>query len=283
MKRAIASLILASLLMTTLPLNVAADESEDIPTNVAATGVHDSLVAALTHAGLVETLQGDGPFTVFAPTDAAFAAAGIDLAEYDTPEENATLVDILTYHVYSGAVASSNVTDGLEVTMVNGDAAVFAVDSTGTVTIEGATVTTAMFRPVMESFTSSMQSFCRHSIQYCLTFRQSHNPQVFTIHSSRHSLRPASLKLYKEMDHSPCSLQQMQRLPKQVSIWTLSSPMKKLQFWLTFYSTTFTLVQLHQLMSPTDSPLQWPTEIMQVSPLPPMQSPLKEQQSQQRT
>ena len=143
MKRAIASLILASLLMTTLPLNVAADESEDIPTNVAATGVHDSLVAALTHAGLVETLQGDGPFTVFAPTDAAFAAAGIDLAEYDTPEENATLVDILTYHVYSGAVASSNVTDGLEVTMVNGDAAVFAVDSTGTVTIEGATVTTA--------------------------------------------------------------------------------------------------------------------------------------------
>ena len=143
MKRAIASLILASLLMTTLPLNVAADESEDIPTNVAATGVHDSLVAALTHAGLVETLQGDGPFTVFAPTDAAFAAAGIDLAEFDTPEENATLVDILTYHVYSGAVASSDVTDGLEVTMVNGDAAVFAVDSTGTVTIEGATVTTA--------------------------------------------------------------------------------------------------------------------------------------------
>jgi len=143
MKRAIASLILASLLMTTLPLNVAADETEDIPTNAAATGIHDSLVAALTHAGLVETLQGNGPFTVFAPTDAAFAAAGIDLAEFDTPEENATLVEILTYHVYSGAVASSDVTDGMEVTMLNGGAAVFAVDSAGTVMIEGATVTTA--------------------------------------------------------------------------------------------------------------------------------------------
>jgi len=47
MKRALASLILASLLMTTLPLNVAADATEDIPTNAAATGVHDSLVAAV--------------------------------------------------------------------------------------------------------------------------------------------------------------------------------------------------------------------------------------------
>ena len=64
MKRALASLILASLLMTTLPLNVSADDTEDIPTNAAATGFHDSLVAALVHADLVTTLQGTGPFTV---------------------------------------------------------------------------------------------------------------------------------------------------------------------------------------------------------------------------
>jgi transforming growth factor-beta-induced protein len=143
MKRALASLILASLLMTTLPLNVAADATEDIPTNAAATGVHDSLVAALTHADLVATLQGDGPFTVFAPTDAAFAAAGIDLADFDTDEENATLSDILLYHVYSGSVAAADVTDGLTVAMVNGDDATFAVAADGTVSIGDAKVTTA--------------------------------------------------------------------------------------------------------------------------------------------
>ena len=129
--------------MTTLPLNVAADETDDIPTNAAATGVHDSLVAALTHADLVATLQGDGPFTVFAPTDAAFAAAGIDLADFDTDEENATLSDILLYHVYSGSVAAADVTDGLTVAMVNGDDATFAVAADGTVSIGDAKVTTA--------------------------------------------------------------------------------------------------------------------------------------------
>ena len=133
MKRILTSLILASLLISTLPLNVSADETEDIPTNAAATGVHDSLVAALTHADLAATLQGAGPFTVFAPTDAAFTAAGIDLASFDTDEENATLSDILLYHVYSGAVASADVTDGLTVTMVNGDDATFAVAADGTV------------------------------------------------------------------------------------------------------------------------------------------------------
>ena len=64
MKRSLTTLILASLLISTLPISVSADASEDIPTNAAATGVHDSLVAALTHANLVTTLQGDGPFTV---------------------------------------------------------------------------------------------------------------------------------------------------------------------------------------------------------------------------
>ena len=98
------SMLVALLLLSALPLNVAADENDDIPTNAMSTGVHDSLVAALAHADLVTTLQGDGPFTVFAPTDDAFTAAGIDLSTFDTDEENATLVDILLYHVYSGAV-----------------------------------------------------------------------------------------------------------------------------------------------------------------------------------
>jgi transforming growth factor-beta-induced protein len=138
----IVSMLVALILLSVVPLNVAADENDDIPTNAMSTGVHDSLVAALTHADLVTTLQGDGPFTVFAPTDDAFTAAGIDLSTFDTDEENATLVDILLYHVYSGAVNAADVTDGLTVTMVNGDEASFTVTN-GTVMVGDATVTTA--------------------------------------------------------------------------------------------------------------------------------------------
>jgi uncharacterized surface protein with fasciclin (FAS1) repeats len=121
-----------------------ADEPQldDIPTIATNTGSHDSLVAALAHAGLVEALQADGPFTVFAPTDEAFAAAGIDLANFNTDEANATLQDILLYHVYNGSVESSAVTDGLTVTMLNGDEATFSVSSEA-VKVGDATVTTA--------------------------------------------------------------------------------------------------------------------------------------------
>ena len=128
--------------MLLAPPVVIADDTQDIPTNAQNTGVHDSLVAALAHAGLVEALQGQGPFTVFAPTDDAFAAAGIDLATFDTEEENATLVDILTYHVYPGSVEAAQVTDGMTATMLNGDDATFTVTN-GTVMVGDATVTTA--------------------------------------------------------------------------------------------------------------------------------------------
>ena len=142
MRKSTVCTIVACLLLAAMPYSVAADATEDIPTNAAATGVHDSLVAALTHAGLVATLQGDGPFTVFAPTDQAFADAGIDLSTFDTPEENETLADILLYHVLAGSVNSSAVTDGLSVVMANGDKASFTV-SNDSVMIGAATVTTA--------------------------------------------------------------------------------------------------------------------------------------------
>ena len=143
MKRALATLILASLIMSTMPLNAAADETQDIPANAQATGVHDTLVEALTQANLVGALQGAGPFTVFAPTDEAFEAAGIVVADFDTEEEIQTLTNILLYHVYEGAaVASADVTDGLTITMYNGDDATFTV-ADGTVSIEGASVTIA--------------------------------------------------------------------------------------------------------------------------------------------
>ena len=107
------------------------------------TGSHDSLVAALNHVGLADTLAGDGPFTVFAPTDQAFTDAGINLDDFDTEEENNTLSSILLYHVISGAaVDAANVTDGMIAEAANGDTLSFTVTN-DSVIVGDATVTGA--------------------------------------------------------------------------------------------------------------------------------------------
>jgi len=142
MRKSIVYTLIACLLVSSLPFSVTADATDDIPTNAAGTGIHDSLVAALTQADLVTTLQGTGPFTVFAPTDQAFADAGIDLTTFDTDEENATLVDILTYHVVSGKVMSTDLTDGMEATALNQDTLTFSVSSSE-VKVNDAVVTQA--------------------------------------------------------------------------------------------------------------------------------------------
>jgi len=142
MRKSIVYTLIACLLVSSLPFSVTADANDDIPTNPAGTGIHDSLVAALTQADLVTTLQGTGPFTVFAPTDQAFADAGIDLTTFDTDEENATLVDILTYHVVSGKVMSTDLTDGMEAAALNQDTLTFSVSSSE-VKVNDAVVTLA--------------------------------------------------------------------------------------------------------------------------------------------
>lgn len=84
-------------------------------------GSFTTLVAAVEAAGLVETLSGTGPFTVFAPVDAAFAA--LPAGTVDTlvlPESRETLTAILTYHAVAGRVMSSDLTDGMTATTVNG-------------------------------------------------------------------------------------------------------------------------------------------------------------------
>ncbi|MBJ62971.1 MAG: hypothetical protein CMB57_06920 [Euryarchaeota archaeon] len=141
MQRRLSTALIALLLLTAMPLSVSADETKDIPTNATETGNHNSLVAALAHAGLVDTLSGVGPFTVFAPTDQAFTDAGIDLADFNTEEANQTLVDILTYHVVSGEVLSSALTDGMSVETLNGDNITIGVGDN--VTVNDATVTLA--------------------------------------------------------------------------------------------------------------------------------------------
>ena len=142
MNRVLTFMMMTLLVATAFPLNATADASDDIPTNAAGTGVHGSLLAALTHVGLNTTLEGTGPFTLFAPTDQAFDDAGIDLANFQTQEEKDMLTDILLYHVVAASVPSSAVSDGMVATMANGDKAKFGVNG-ATVSIGTATVTTA--------------------------------------------------------------------------------------------------------------------------------------------
>jgi uncharacterized surface protein with fasciclin (FAS1) repeats len=106
-------------------------------------GSFDTLVAAVSAADLAATLSGPGPFTVFAPTDTAFAAlpAGT-LDELLLPANQDQLTDILTYHVISGEVQSTDLMDGMTATTVNGEEVTIGVGSTG-VTVNGASVVTA--------------------------------------------------------------------------------------------------------------------------------------------
>lgn len=100
--------------------SIKAAETKDIVDTAVAAGSFKTLAAALGAAGLVDTLKGDGPFTVFAPTDEAFAKlpAGT-LEKLLKPENKAMLVDILTYHVVAGNVPSSAALKLTEATALN--------------------------------------------------------------------------------------------------------------------------------------------------------------------
>jgi uncharacterized surface protein with fasciclin (FAS1) repeats len=94
---------------------------KDIVDTAVAAGQFKTLAAALTAAGLVDTLKGPGPFTVFAPTDAAFAK--LPAGTLDTllkPESKAKLTAILTYHVVAGKVMAADVVKLKEAKTVNG-------------------------------------------------------------------------------------------------------------------------------------------------------------------
>ena len=107
-----------------------------------AAGSFNTLVAAVKAAGLVETLSGPGPFTVFAPTDEAFAKLPAEtLTDLLKPENKQKLTDILTYHVVSGRVTAADVSKITEADTVNGQK--IKVNATSSVKINDATVTTA--------------------------------------------------------------------------------------------------------------------------------------------
>src|SRR5450631_2110359 len=96
--------------------------SKNIIQNAVNSKDHTTLVAAVKAAGLVDTLSGPGPFTVFAPTNAAFAK--LPAGTVDTlvkPENKATLTKILTYHVVAGKLEASDLTDGKKLKTVQGE------------------------------------------------------------------------------------------------------------------------------------------------------------------
>ncbi|SDD40479.1 Uncaracterized surface protein containing fasciclin (FAS1) repeats [Algoriphagus faecimaris] len=104
---------------------------------------HTTLVAAVQAAGLAETLSGEGPFTVFAPTNAAFEALPAGTVEdLLKPENKETLTGILTFHVVSGNVMSGDLSDGQIVTTLNGETLTVSI-ADGVVKIGGATVVAA--------------------------------------------------------------------------------------------------------------------------------------------
>jgi uncharacterized surface protein with fasciclin (FAS1) repeats len=103
---------------------------------------HTTLTAAVTAAGLVETLQGAGPFTVFAPTDAAFAALPAGTIEALLADPSGDLTDILLYHVVGARAMSAGLADGQEITTVFGEILTVTINAQG-VYINDAMVTVA--------------------------------------------------------------------------------------------------------------------------------------------
>lgn len=117
--------------------------SKNIVENAMGSSDHTTLVSAVKAAGLVETLSGAGPFTVFAPTNEAFGA--VPKATLDNlmkPEMKTDLTKVLTYHVVPGALKAADLKDGQELTTVQGQKLKVSI-ANGQVKINGANVTIA--------------------------------------------------------------------------------------------------------------------------------------------
>ena len=120
----------------------AAAKADIVDTAVAADDFN-TLVAAVKAAGLVETLKGDGPFTVFAPTDAAFAALPPGTVEtLLKPENKDKLVAVLTYHVVPGKVMSKDLA-GKKLKAKTAQGSSVSIDATSGVMVDGANVVAA--------------------------------------------------------------------------------------------------------------------------------------------
>ena len=130
--------LLASLLLTTAVF--AASPANDIVDTAISAGSFNTLVAAVKAAGLVDTLKGSGPFTVFAPTDEAFAKLpGGTVEDLLKPENKAKLQAILTYHVVPGNVMAKDVVKLTTAKTVNGQSLTVKTEE-GSVMVDSAKV-----------------------------------------------------------------------------------------------------------------------------------------------
>ena len=128
-----------------LPLTLigATSNALDIVDTAVSAGQFNTLVAAVEAADLVTTLKGDGPFTVFAPTDEAFAALPEGTVEnLLKPENKDQLIAVLTYHVVPGKIMSSDIA-GTATMVESVQGSELDVKATDGVTVDGATVVTA--------------------------------------------------------------------------------------------------------------------------------------------
>jgi len=137
----ITSSLIVMLITAVLICTSFAGGQKDIVDTAVAAGGFTTLATALTEADLVETLKGEGPFTVFAPTDEAFAKlpAGT-LNDLLKPENKAKLQGILTYHVVPGKVMAADVVKLKSAKTVNGQSITIKVTD-GTVMVDNAKVT----------------------------------------------------------------------------------------------------------------------------------------------
>ena len=127
------------LIAGTIALAAISAQAKDIVDTAVAAGNFKTLATALGAAGLIDTLKGKGPFTVFAPTDEAFAK--IPKADLDALlKDKAKLTSVLTYHVVAGKVLAKDIKPGKVKTVQGSD---LTLATTGGVTVDGAKVTAA--------------------------------------------------------------------------------------------------------------------------------------------
>jgi uncharacterized surface protein with fasciclin (FAS1) repeats len=123
-------MLVAALFIAPFSGVVMAQDSDIVDTAVAA-GDFNTLVAAVDAAGLVETLKGEGPFTVFAPSDAAFAALPEGTVDSLLADPQGALTQILLYHVVPGKVMAGDLSDGLTADTAQGSPVTFTISDSG--------------------------------------------------------------------------------------------------------------------------------------------------------
>jgi uncharacterized surface protein with fasciclin (FAS1) repeats len=134
------AMIVFALALSLFPMQPAfAQDSADIVDTAVAAGNFNTLVAAVQAAGLVDTLKGEGPFTVFAPTDEAFAKLPPETLAAALADPEGLLTQVLLYHVVPGKVMAADLSDGMNATTAQGEAVQFTLGD-GTAMVNDANI-----------------------------------------------------------------------------------------------------------------------------------------------